>query len=172
VARFPDLNVLMNNAGIQHLTDLTKPVDLKNVHLEIETNVVAPIHLTSLFAAHLAGRPAAALINISSGLAFAPRADRPVYCATKAAVHSLTLALRRQLRDTSVRVFEIIPPSVDTELGRQYWGAKAKAHGGMTVAGFIDEAMRALESDTYEAAIDLAQGLREKREALFDRMNP
>ena len=98
VERFPDLNILMNNAGIQHLTDLTKPVDLKNVRLEIETNVVAPIHLTSLFAAHLAERPAAAFINISSGLAFTPRADRPVYCATKAAVHSLTLALRRQLR--------------------------------------------------------------------------
>jgi uncharacterized oxidoreductase len=172
VARFPDLNVCMNNAGIQHKTDLTRPVDLKNVHLEIETNLVAPIHLTSLFAAHLTGRPVAAVINISSGLAFVPLANRALYCATKAAIHSLTLSMRRQFRDTSVRVFEIIPPAVDTELGRQYWSDESRSHGGMAVAAFIDESVLAIESDTYEAAISMSRGLREKRETLFDQMNP
>jgi uncharacterized oxidoreductase len=80
--------------------------------------------------------------------------------------------MRRQFRDTSVRVFEIIPPAVDTELGCQYRSAKSRSHGGMAVAAFIDESMKAIESDTYEAAISMALGLREKREALFDQMNP
>jgi uncharacterized oxidoreductase len=162
----------MNNAGIQYMTDLTRSMDLRDVHLELETNVVAPIHLTSLFAAQLSGRPAASVINISSALAFTPLATRALYCATKAAVHSLSLSMRRQFRDTSVRVFEIIPPAVDTELGRQYRSAKSRSHGGMAVAAFIDESMKAIESDTYEAAISMALGLREKREALFDQMNP
>ena len=171
VSRFPELNVLVNNAGIQHATDLTQPVDLQRVRQEIETNLVAPIHLASLFAGQLASRPAAAVINVSSALAYTPLALMPVYCATKAAVHSLTLSLRRQFRDTSVRVFEIIPPSVDSELGRDHWTAEQQSHGGMPVAAFIDGAMQALESDTFEAPIDMARGLWEKRDALFDRMN-
>jgi len=167
----PELNVLVNNAGIQLAADLTRPVDLDNVELEVETNLVAPIHLASLAAGHLARRPASAIINISSGLAFTPIASMSIYCATKAAVHSLSLSLRHQLRKTSVRVFEIAPPGVDTELGFQHREDPSRSHGGMPIDEFLSGAMKAIEGDVYEAAIGPAEGMHEKREELFARMN-
>jgi uncharacterized oxidoreductase len=168
---YPEVNMLMNNAGIQLLTDLTKPVDLERIQSEMEINVIAPIHLTSLLAQHLSAKADAAIINISSGLAFAPLAFMPVYCATKAAVHSLTLSLRHQLKNTSVKVFEIIPPAVDTELGHDRREDKTQSHGGLPIADFIAEAMEAIKNDVFEAPIGQAKGLREKREQLFDLMN-
>ena len=84
ISNYADVNVLINNAGVQLLTDLTKPVDLTRVNSEVETNFIAPVHLTSLFAQHLATKSEAAIINISSGLAFVPLSFMPVYCATKA----------------------------------------------------------------------------------------
>ncbi|RYE01031.1 MAG: SDR family NAD(P)-dependent oxidoreductase, partial [Sphingobacteriaceae bacterium] len=167
----PETNILMNNAGVQLDLDMTKTVDLSRIQTEIDTNLIAPIHLTSLLAQHLATKPAAYIINISSGLAFAPLAFMPVYCATKAAVHSVTLSLRHQLKNTSVKVFEIAPPAVDTELGHDRRDDKAQSHGGLPIADFIAEAMEALKNDVYEAPIGMAKGLRAQRELLFDKMN-
>jgi uncharacterized oxidoreductase len=171
ITEHPEINVLVNNAGIQLATDLTSPVHLAGVRSEIETNLVAPLHLASLFASHLATRGAAAIVNVSSGLAFAPIAFMPVYCATKAAVHSLTMSLRHQLKDTGVKVFEIIPPSVDTELGHERRADRSQSHGGMPIAEFIAGAMAALQADTLEAPIGQAAGLHQGRETLFSRMN-
>jgi len=167
----PEVNVLMNNVGVQLVTDMTSPVELSRIQNEIETNVVAPIHLTSLFAQHLATKAEAAIINISSGLAFAPIAFMPVYCATKAAVHSLTLSLRHQLKNTSVKVFEVAPPAVDTELGHDRREDKTQSHGGMPVKDFIEEAIEAIKNDVLEAPIGTAKSLHAQREALFERMN-
>lgn len=172
LSNHPDVNILINNAGVQLLTDLTKPVDLKRVNSEVETNFIAPIHLASLFAQHLATKNEAAIINISSGLAFVPLAFMPVYCATKAAIHSLTLSLRHQLRNTSIKVFEIAPPAVDTELGSDRREDKTQSYGGLPVADFIREAIEAIKNDLLEAAIAGAKNSREKREALFGIMNP
>lgn len=171
VKEHPELNILVNNAGIQLATDLTTPVKLDLVESEVDTNLIAPIHLTSLLVAHLAGRKSAAIINISSGLAFTPIASMPVYCATKAAIHSLTLSLRHQLRSTSIRVFEIAPPGVDTELGHQHRPDGSRSHGGMAVSEFLAAAMEAIENDAYETAVGPAAGMREKRDELFARMN-
>ncbi len=95
----------------------------------------------------------------------------PVYCGTKAAIHSITMSLRHQLKDTPVKVFEMIPPSVDSELGHERRKDKTQTHGGMPVKEFVDEAMEAIEKDIYEAAISQAKNFREKGEALFDSMN-
>lgn len=168
---FPDLNILINNAGIQLPVDMTKEVDIRKVREEIEINLTAPIHMSSLFAQHLAGKSEAAVINISSGLAFVPLAFMPVYCATKAAIHSVTMSLRHQLRDTSVKVFEIIPPSVDSELGYQRRSDPNQTHGGMPVKEFIDQAMSAIENDKFEEAVSEAKNLREKGESLFSLIN-
>ncbi len=168
---FPAVNVLINNAGVQLLTDLTRPIDLNRVQLEVETNFMAPVHLTSLFSQYLTAQPHAAIINISSGLAFVPLSFMPVYCATKAAIHSLTLSLRHQLRNTPVQVFEIAPPAVDTELGSDRRTDKTQTHGGMPVQEFLQEAMIALEQDVLEAPIGTAKLSREKREALFEERN-
>lgn len=167
----PELNVLVNNAGIQLLTDLTRPIDLKRVWSEVETNLVAPIHLSSLLTPHLIKKQQAAIVNISSGLAFVPISFMPVYCATKAAIHSLSLSQRHQLRKTSVLVFEIAPPAVDTELGSDRREDKSLSHGGMPVSEFIEEAMDALRQDLLEAPIGTAKNSREKREEIFERLN-
>ena len=171
IRNFPDTNILINNAGIQLLADLTKEVDIERVTREIGINLVAPIHLSSLFVQHLKQKIESAIINISSGLAFTPLAPVHVYCATKAAVHSLSLSLRHQLRDTNIKVFEIAPPSVDTELGSDRRKDKNATHGGMHVDEFIAEAMQYIEKDVYESAVGPAKNMREKREAFFPVMN-
>ena len=163
--------MLINSAGVQVPFDLTRPVDLERVRAEIETNLTAPILLAALFAPHLAARKPAAIINITSGLAFTPMASVPVYCATKAGLHSLTLSLRYQLRKTGIQVYEIIPPWVATEHGRQGREDEAKPLGGIPVTEFIEGALRALEADVFEAPVGTAKGLCEKREALFGMIN-
>jgi uncharacterized oxidoreductase len=170
-AEHPRANVLINNAGTQRAADFTKPLDFTAVRAEVETNLLAPLHLANLFLPLLAGKPGAAIVNISSGLAFCPIAFMPVYCATKAAVHSFSLSLRRQAAPMGVAVFEIAPPSVDSELGHEHWRPGQASHGGMPVAAFVQEMLAALEADAFETAVGQAAGMREKREALFDALN-
>ena len=118
--RFKSLNVLVNNAGIQRSVDFTRgPKDLIMAEAEIAVNLTAPIQLSVLMIPHLRRQKQSAIINISSGLAFTPLADVPVYSATKAAVHSFSLSLRHQLRNTLTRVFEVAPPMVATALSGQ-----------------------------------------------------
>jgi uncharacterized oxidoreductase len=118
VRRFPDLNVLVNNAGIQRRVRLTEGVEAWAEHQqEIAINLEAPIHLTMLFTPHLAKQRTPAIVNVTSGLSFAPMPGAAVYSATKAALHSFTLASRIQLAKVGVEVVEIIPPAVNTDLG-------------------------------------------------------
>ena len=171
IKEYSDVNILMNNAGIQLVADLTKPVNIENIKLEIETNLTAPIHLGSLFATHLATKSDAAIINISSGLAFTPIAFMPVYCATKAAIHSLTMSLRYQMRNTSVKIFEIIPSSTDTELGHERRADKNETHGGIPISEFLEEAMEAIKNDLLTAPIGISKGMFAKRDEMFSLVN-
>ncbi|HLM01805.1 MAG TPA: SDR family oxidoreductase [Pyrinomonadaceae bacterium] len=114
---FPRLNVLVNNAGIQRRVDLRQSEDWQQTRSEIAINFDAPVHLSRLFVPHLLGQRQPSIINVTSGLSFVPLANVPVYCATKAALHSFTLSLRHQLSETPVKVIEIAPPAVDTDLG-------------------------------------------------------
>lgn len=168
---YPETNVLINNAGIQLTADFRKTIDLGWVHVEMETNFIAPLHLASLFVPHLSRKQNAAIINITSGLAYVPVAHLPVYCASKAAMHSLTISLRYQLKQTGIKVFEIAPPEVDTELGHDRREDKNQLHGGMPVGEFTREVMAAIQNDEYEAAIGLSAGLRAKREEIFEQLN-
>jgi uncharacterized oxidoreductase len=169
--QYPALNILMNNAGMQLHTDLKQEVHIDNVRQEIETNLVAPIHLSSLFAPHLGQHSEAAIMNISSGLSFVPIAFMPVYCATKAAIHSLTMSLRWQLRKTTVKVFEIAPPSVDTELGHQNRADKNQIHGGIPISEFMAEALEGIRADNLETLVGMAKGMNAKRDELFEMIN-
>jgi uncharacterized oxidoreductase len=168
---FKDLNLLVNNAGIQRSVDFLKGSrDLGEADEEIATNLTAPIHLSALLIPHLRRKKEAAIVNISSGLAFTPLAAVPVYCATKAAVHSFSVCLRHQLRDTSVRVFEIAPPMVSTGLAgiRKRPEENASTMSAEAVAvGILD----AMERDVAEVALGAAANLREQREALFEAIN-
>lgn len=145
---YPDVNVLVNNAGIQQRFNVIK-ADAKNnweyFNKEIAINLEASVHLTMLFTPFFAAKKAAAIINVTSGLAFTPMAIAPIYSATKAALHSFTVSLRHQLSDTSVEVIEIAPPAVNTDLG----GAGLHTFGEPLDA-FADGIFKGLEEGKQE----------------------
>ena len=167
---FPRTNMLVNNAGVQHRVDLRSIDELKKAEEEVAINFIAPIYLTAMFLPQLMRQPSAAVVNVSSGLAFSPLAYMPVYCATKAAVHSMTMSLRHQLRDTNVRVFEVIPPLVKSELG-SYHRPPEMNRIAMPTEAAIEEMLAGFERDEYEIAVGEAANSRAKREAMFDVMN-
>jgi uncharacterized oxidoreductase len=168
---YPALDVVINNAGLMQLFDLRAPVDSQRLQQEVTTNLIAPIHLGGLLVEHLQRQPAAAIVNVTSGLAFTPLASVPVYSATKAGLHAFCLALRYQLRETPVQVFEIIPPAVSTELGHADGYDRSHDHA-MDVVEFTDHVLRVLEQDQYEVGIGTAEGLRQQRDGLFSALNP
>lgn len=138
---YPDLNVVVNNAGIQRVEDLTTG----NVGLAEQTvaiNLLGPIRLTSALLPSLLRKPHATILNVTSGLAFMPSALTPSYCASKAALHSFTESLRFQLRNTSVQVIEIIPPHVQTALqGQRGFDPRA-----MPLEEYVTETMTLLQT--------------------------
>jgi uncharacterized oxidoreductase len=161
--QFPNLNVLVNNAGIQRQFFLTKPdvAGTFETENEIETNLTAPVHLTMLLLPHLRGQSSAAIINVTSGLGFIPVAVMPVYCATKAALHSFSISLRFQLQQTGVKVFEVIPPLVATDLDKG-----AREQRGQNTQGAIQPqevataTLQGMKKDIYEIAVGRANILR------------
>lgn len=176
IARFPKLNVVINNAGVQRGHDFSADGSLDEQAMldEVNTNLLGLIRCTSAFLPQLKKQGNATLINVSSGLAFVPLARFPIYCATKAAVHSFTQSLRRQLRGSGVNVVELIPPYVATELG----GPKPQQGGPtpMPLDAFIAETMKELESGGEELAIAEAKrlhaaGTTEGAKTVFQRMN-
>jgi uncharacterized oxidoreductase len=157
---FKDLNVLINNAGVQKMINLKKGTqDLFSGDNEIETNFIAPIQLSAYFIPLLLKKKESAIINVSSGLGFVPIAAMPVYCATKAAVHSFTVSLRYQLRDTSIKVFEIIPPMVDTELGRGTAEEEDQGYRGIPPSEVARATLKAMADNEYEIVVGEAKGL-------------
>ncbi|MBC9812471.1 SDR family oxidoreductase [Crocinitomicaceae bacterium CZZ-1] len=113
----PDVNILLNNAAIQYNYSFLESNNLiDKIDYEVSTNLIAPMKLTALLLPVLMKNSESAIINVSSGLAISPKKSASVYCATKSAIHSFTKTLRYQLKDTNIRVFEIIPPLVETPM--------------------------------------------------------
>ncbi len=176
IANFPNLNILVNNAGIQRMIDLTQgTTDLLSGDDEIEINLQAPVQLSALFIPHLKKQAEAAIINVTSGLGFIPIAIMPIYCATKAALHIYSVSLRHQLRNTSIKVFELIPPTVDTELDRGARARRGQTDRGIPPDEVAKAALQALKQDEFEVGVGQAQFLRqasrEDAERIFQRMN-
>jgi uncharacterized oxidoreductase len=114
---YPELNVVINNAGIMRAENLqAQPDDLADAEAAVVTNLLGPIRLTAALLPFLQRQPYSAIMNVSSGLAFVPLAMTPTYCATKAAIHSYTQSLRYQLKGSTTEVLELIPPYVATDL--------------------------------------------------------
>lgn len=148
---YPRLNVLINNAGIQLNYDLPNTPEAENyIYTEVGTNLLAPMLLSTLLLPQLRRQSQAAIVNISSALAFVPKADAPVYCATKAAVHSFSQTMRHQLGETSVRVFEIIPPLVATAM------TDGRGSGKMHPETLAGRVMKAWKQDQFEVFIGKA----------------
>jgi uncharacterized oxidoreductase len=155
----PDLNILVNNAGIQKAIDLRQgTAELFGGEDEVQTNFAAPIHLSACLTPRLMEKAEAAIVNVSSGLAFVPIAAMPVYCATKAGIHIFTVSLRHQLQGTPVKVFEIVPPAVDTELGKGSTD-DTEDYRGIPASEVATAALKAFERDEYEIVIGEARGL-------------
>ena len=148
ISDFPTLNVLINNAGIMLVDDAAGHIDEELLTSTVTTNVLGPIRVTSALIEHLKRQKTATVVYNTSILAFVPLALTAVYSATKAALHSYVLSQRYKLKGTSVRVVEIAPPWVQTDLLNSNDEPRA-----MPLADFIRETMEALSSDADEALV-------------------
>lgn len=167
---FPQLNILVNNAGIQQRFPSVHEQSWETVNEELTINLEAPIHLSMLFVPHLLNQAQPAIMNVTSGLAFVPLALVPIYSATKAALHSFTLSLRHQLSESPITVIEIIPPAVNTDLG-----GKGLHTFGVDVNEFTDAIVQQLESGQIEVSYgfgsESSQASRPQLDLIFERMN-
>jgi uncharacterized oxidoreductase len=152
VAQHPGLNVLINNAGVMRTESLSGRRDLADAEATVITNLLGPIRLTNALVDHLSRQAHAALVNVSSGLAFVPLVAAPTYSATKAAVHSYTVSLREQLKG-KVEVIELIPPGVQTDLTP----GQATREGYLPLNDYIDEVMSLFRQQPTPAEISVRQ---------------
>ena len=163
-----DLNVLVNNAGIQNWMNISDSNFYQKSSDEITTNVLAPIHLTTLFT-NL--KSLTTIINVTSGLAFIPLAKVPVYCATKAFMRSFTLSLRHMLRSTGIEVIEMIPPALNTDLG-----GKGIHDGQPAVSDFVESVFQQMKEGKTELTFGTSEGrAKANNETIteyFNKMNP
>ena len=175
-ANFPRLNILINNAGLQRDIDFTRALeDFLSGENEIRTNLESPIILTGLLVPLLAHNTDAAVINVSSGLGFIPAVKMPVYSASKAGLHAWSMAIRPQLAKVGIKVFEVVPPMVDTELNPEGRAKHGDFKADLTAEEFVAAVMAGLKADVPEIGYGTsAHALRASREQLdkaFEAMN-
>lgn len=142
IDQHPDLNVLVNNAGIMRFEEIGEKSDLSDAEATVAINLLGPIRLTDALVEHLKAQPHAAIINVTSGLAFVPMPKTATYSATKAALHSYTISLRAKL-EGRVEVIEIAPPAVQTELTP----GQSTREGYMPLGAFIAETMEGFATE-------------------------
>ncbi len=160
IERFPRLNMLINNAGVmRRISFLDRRIDLEDVSREIETDLVGTVRMVAQFLPHLKSQQVAAILNVSSGLAFVPLPIAPIYCAAKAGVHSFTQSLRVQLKGTPVRVFELAPPLTRTPLLEDMRVANIPGGPVMDVTKMVSQAIRGVERDDVEVRPGLSNVL-------------
>jgi uncharacterized oxidoreductase len=158
---YPNINVLINNAGMQREINFLKgEAHYLNGDSEVTINLEACFHLTALFAPHFARQKEAAFVNVSSGLGLVPLVITPVYSATKAALHSFSISLRKQCEQTSIKVFEILPPIVDTDLDRGARDKRGQTDKGISAKQVAVQSLKALANDTFEIPIGIVKVLR------------
>lgn len=149
-AQFPRLNIIINNAGLMRLIDLQDPsLSLEDINREITVNLSGTIQMVHRFLPHLKKQRSAAIVNVSSAIAFMPYSSAPVYSAAKAGVRAYTQALRLQLEDTSVKVFEMIPPGVKTNLQKE-WAVQPNPGMMMDVETMVKVAVKGLLKNKKE----------------------
>ncbi|MGD0035898.1 MAG: SDR family NAD(P)-dependent oxidoreductase [Bacteroidota bacterium] len=175
-AHFSNLNILINNAGVQRDIDFTKGItEFLAGESEIKINLEAPIVLSGLFIPYLTGKKRAAIINVSSGLGFVPAARMPVYSATKAGLHAFSIALRHQLLKLGIKVFEVVPPAVDTELNPDGRAKRGSFKANLTPEEFVVSVMKCLKDDVFEIGYGMTEksikASREELDKSFQQMN-
>lgn len=168
IEQFSAINILVNNAGIQREIDFRKgEADYVNGENETAINLEATFHLTALFTPHFMKQKESAIINVSSGLGIVPLVIVPIYSATKSALHSFSISLRKQLENTTVKVFEILPPIVDTELDNGARDKRGQTNKGISAEKVAIESLNAISKDKFEIPIGLVKVLK-----IGSRINP
>jgi uncharacterized oxidoreductase len=158
---FPNLNILINNAGEMRKIALQQPHDLHDITREIEINLMGPIRMVQQFLPHLKTKKTAAIMNVTSGIAFMPFPISPVYSASKAGLRSYTQALRVQLKNTRIKVFELIAPGSSTPLNDKF-----KNEDGfdprmlMAPEKIVEAALKGMQNDKEEVFPGLAKLMR------------
>jgi uncharacterized oxidoreductase len=175
-SNFSNLNILVNNAGVQRDIDFTKGIsEFLSGENEIKINLEAPIVLSGLFIPYLTGKKEAAIINVSSGLGFIPAARMPVYSASKAGMHAFSMALRHQLLKVGIKVFEVVPPAVETELNPEGRAKRGNFKVDLMPEEFVAAVMKGFKNDIFEIGYGMTEGLikasREDLDKSFQQMN-
>lgn len=157
IKKFPELNILINNAGIMRLEDLTQKRDLEDAEETINANLLGPIRMINAFINHLKTKKDAVIMNVTSGLAYVPLHSTPTYNATKAALHAYTQSLRETLKG-KIEVIEIVPPAVQTELTK----GQSEREGYMPLGEFVDEVFSLLAQEPVpeEILVERVKALR------------
>ncbi len=176
MAAYPSLNAMINNAGIMVPEHIGASSDyLSTAEDTITANLLGPIRLIAALLPQLRTQKDAAILTVSSGLAFVPMALTPTYSATKAAIHSYSMAIREQLKDSGPQVIEIVPPYVQTTLMGE---RQASDPNAMPLADFISEVMDILtrQPDVREVVVERCKPLRYAAEngnfdAMFNGIN-
>jgi len=175
-SNFDTLNILVNNAGVQRDVDFTKGVsEFLSGENEIRINLEATIVLSGLFIPHLIGKKEASIINISSGLGFIPVARMPVYSASKAGVHAFSMAIRQQLLKSGIKVFEVVPPAIESELNPEGRAKSGNFKIDLMPGEFVDAVMEGIKNNIFEIGYGMTAGLikasREDLDKSFHQMN-
>lgn len=160
IADHSDVSILVNNAGMQNLTTIIES-SAQDIEHEFAVNLLAPVLLCRGFLPLLRQRDSAAIVNVSSGLALVPKQTASIYCASKAALHSFSKSLRWQLEGTRVKVFEVLPPIVDTAM------TAGRGRSKISAARLAEEFWRNFERDRFEMRIGLVKVF-----ALMHRLAP
>ncbi len=155
------INMLINNAGIQYCYPEAEYISFDKIDEEIMVNFNALTKLSTGIIPMLKSQSESAIINVSSGLAISPKKSAPIYCATKAAVHAYTKALRYQLEHSGIKVFEVLPPLVDTPM------TSGRGKNKLKPEKLVDEMLMAIQDDKYEINIGKVKLLR-----LIHRISP
>jgi uncharacterized oxidoreductase len=160
ISQFPELNILINNAGqMRKIVLHDTSIGLTDITSEIETNLMGPIRMVQAFLPHLKQMQSAAILNVTSGLALVPFPIAPIYGATKSGLRSYTKSLRVQLKNTNIKVFELIAPATRTPLNDAFRDLDGYNVKQMDPIELVDTALKGVEKDTYEIYPGIARML-------------
>ena len=158
--QFPNLNMLINNAGEMRKINLNDASNnLRNIDREINTNLLGPIHMVQQFLPHLKTQNSATILNVTSGLALVPFPISPIYGASKSGLHSYTISLRIQLKNSNIKVFELLAPAAKTPLNDKFEG-DVDSKSLMDTDKLIAVAIKGLQKDQFEIYPGVAKALK------------
>ncbi|AKD58261.1 SDR family oxidoreductase [Spirosoma radiotolerans] len=161
IKEFPDLNILINNAGEMRKISLHHPHELTDITREVEINLMGPIRMVQQFLPHLKTKTNAAILNVSSGIALMTFPISPIYSASKSGLRAYTQALRVQLKHTGISVFELIAPGSSTPLNDKFQQEDGfSANALMAPEKIVDAAIKGMQQDQAEIYPGLAKLMR------------